>query len=195
MGDTYFGNMKDVRLISEINGFDIDFYNPLDFLNYGVSELEATVSRELFKYMYTPNHTLIGQYTNLEFGCSILYVVDPKQCTRNTDWTADGHIDMNIKIYRLKVLYDIEIVQATSQATSGQEIHKVNDCMFCVRHSASGYKSKTFVHSGQYRDVRYEFTKASDMNVKMSNQYEEVLYYDTGYYLVQGKGLRGLRGY
>ena len=50
-------------------------------------------------------------------------------------------------------------------------------------------------YKGWYRDVRYEFTNASDMNVKMSNQYEEVLYYDTGYYLVQGKGLRGLRGY
>ena len=195
MGNTYYGRMEGVRLISEINGFDIDFYNPLDFLNYGVSELEASISRDLFKYMFTPNHTLVGQYTNLELGCSILYMVDPKQCTRNTEWTADGHIDMNIKIYRLKVLYDIEIIQATSPETNGKEIHKVNDCMFYVRHNARGeYLSKQFVHSGQYRGVNYEFTSEATVTTKVSNQYEEKLYY-AGYYVVQGKGLRGLRGY
>lgn len=195
MGNTYYGNMKDVRLISEINGFDIDFYEPLNFLNYGVSELDASVSRDLFKYMFSPNHTLVGQYTNLELGCSILYMVDPKQCKRGSEWTVDGHIDMTIKIYRLKVLYDIEIIQASSQATSGQEIHKVNDCMFYVRHNASGeYLSKQFVHGGQYRSVNYDFTSEATVTTKMGDQYEEKLYYK-GYYVVQGKGLRGLRGY
>lgn len=195
MGNTYYGNMKGVRLISEINGFDIDFYEPLNFLNYGVSELDASVSRDLFKYMFSPNHTLVGQYTNLELGCSILYMVDPKQCKRGSEWTVDGHIDMTIKIYRLKVLYDIEIIQASSQATSGQEMHKVNNCMFYVRHNQKPeYLSKEFVHGGQYRSVKYDFTSEGTVTTKMSNQYEEKLYWG-GYYVVQGKGLRGLRGY
>lgn len=195
LGDTYVGNMSQIRVISEVNGFDIHFYNPLDFLNYGVSELEASISRDLFKYMYSPNHTLIGQFTSLEMGFSVLYMIDPKQCTRGETWTADGHIDMTIKIYRVKVLYDIEIIQASGEEMHGKEMHKVNDCMFYVRHNPQGqYLSKEFVHSGQYRSVKYDFTSEAEVTTKMSNQYEEKLYYG-GYYVVQGKGLRGLRGY
>lgn len=197
LGDTYRGDMSQVRTISEVNGFDILFYNPLDFLNYGVSELEASISRDLFKYMYSPNHTLVGQFTSLEMGFSVLYMIDPKQCTRGETWTADGHIDMTIKIYRVKVLYDIEILQASSKEGSGVETWKVNDCAFYVRHNFSqGYVGKTFVHAGQYRNVPYDFTSEATVVQKQSNQFEEKLYYyQSGYYVVQGKGLRGLRGY
>lgn len=194
-GDTYYGNMEGVQIISEVNGFDIHFYNPLDFLNYGVSELEASISRDLFKYMYSPNHTLVGQFTSLEMGFSVLYMIDPKQCTRGETWTSDGHIDMTIKLYRIKVLYDIEIIQAPSQEVSGQITHQVNDCMFYVRHNASGEMlSKEFVHAGQYCSVPYDWATEAEIRKKMGTQYEEKLYYK-GYYAVQGKGLRGLRGY
>ena len=195
LGDTYIGNMSQVRVISEVNGFDIHFYNPLDFLNYGVSELEASISRELFKYMYSPNHTLIGQFTSLEMGFSVLYMIDPKQCTRGETWTADGHIDMVIKIYRVKVLYDVEILQASSREANGKETWKVNDCGFYVRHVNGEYRNKQFVHAGQYCNVNYDWTKEEEIRYKQFTQYEENLYYSNGYYVVQGKGLRGLRGY
>lgn len=195
-GDTYVGNMSQIRVISEVNGFDIHFYNPLDFLNYGVSELEASISRDLFKYMYSPNHTLVGQFTSLEMGFSVLYMIDPKQCTRGETWTADGHIDMTIKIYRIKVLYDIEILQAPTPELNGQVTHKLNDCMFHVSHNESWEfaQSKEFVHAGQYCSVSYDWESEAEIRKKWWKQYEEILYY-TGYYVVQGKGLRGLRGY
>lgn len=193
-GDTYVGNMSQIRVISEVNGFDIHFYNPLDFLNYGVSELEASISRNLFKYMYSPNHTLVGQFTSLEMGFSVLYMIDPKQCTRGEAWTADGHIDMTIKIYRVKVLYDIEIIQAPS--VNGQVTHKINDCMFYVRHneSAEFAESKVFVHAGQCCSVPYDWENEAEIRKTWWKQYEEEVWY-AGYYIVQGKGLRGLRGY
>lgn len=195
LGDTYVGNMSQIRVISEVNGFDIHFYNPLDFLNYGVSELEASISRDLFKYMYSPNHTLIGQFTSLEMGFSVLYMIDPKQCTRGETWTADGHIDMTVKIYRVKVLYDIEILQAPTLELNGKVTHKVNDCMFYVRHTKNNYVSKQFVHAGQYCSVNYDWAKEEEIRNKHFTQYEEKLYYSNGLYVVQGKGLRGLRGY
>lgn len=193
-GDTYHGRMEGVQVISEVNGFDIHFYNPLDFLNYGVSELEASISRDLFKYMYSPNHTLVGQFTSLEMGFSVLYMIDPKQCTRGETWTADGHIDMTIKIYRVKVLYDIEIIQAP--AVNGQVTHKVNDCMFYVRHNESWEfaESKVFVHAGKYCSVPYDWESEAEIRKEWWKQYEEEVWY-AGYYIVQGKGLRGLRGY
>lgn len=194
LGDTYIGDMSQVRIISEVNGFDIHFYNPLEFLNYGVSELEASISRDLFKYMYSPNHTLIGQFTSLEMGFSVLYMIDPKQCTRGETWTADGHIDMVIKIYRVKVLYDIEIIQAKEYPSE----FDVNDCMFFVKHHFDGgYQAKKFVHAGHYAQVNYDWDSEAVIRQKAGNQYKEV-FPDANYegcYIVQGKGLRGLRGY
>lgn len=194
LGDTYIGDMSQVRIISEVNGFDIHFYNPLEFLNYGVSELEASISRDLFKYMYSQNHTLIGQFTSLEMGFSVLYMIDPKQCTRGETWTADGHIDMTIKLYRIKVLYDIEIIQAKEYPSE----FDVNDCMFFVKHHLDGgYQAKKFVHAGCHAQVNYDWDSEEVIRQKAGNQYKEV-FPDANYegcYIVQGKGLRGLRGY
>lgn len=195
MGNTKYGEMVGTQLISEVNGFDIDFYDPVQFLNFNVNTLNASVSQDLYKYMFTGHKNLIGQYTDFNMGFSVLYMIDPSQSVKQGSWTADGHIDFDIRIYRVKVLYDIELIQASSQAVSGVETIDVIDSMFYVRHNASGeYLSKTFLWSGTYLDWKYEWTDESNQVTKMGNQTEEKLYFK-GYYIIKGKGIRGLRGY
>ncbi len=194
MGNTKHGVMTGTQLISEVNGFDIDFYNPVDFLNFSTDVLSASVSQDLYKYMFTGKKNLIGQYTDFNMNFSVLYMIDPNQCVKNGSWSIDGHIDFDIKIYRVKVLYDIELIQASSQANSGKETIDVIDAMFYVRHNSGGdYLSKTFLWSGTYLNWLYEWTDDSDQVIKMASQTEEKLYY-SGYYVIKGKGIRGLKG-
>lgn len=99
------------RTVSEINNLVVDFYNPLDFLNFGESMLSASVDQDLYKLMFTGSNNLFGSFIDRDLDFAVLYMVDPKQSRVTGGWTIDGHIDMELKIYRIKVVHALEWVK------------------------------------------------------------------------------------
>lgn len=99
------------RTVSEINNLVVDFYNPLDFLNFGESMLSASIDQDLYKLMFTGSNNLFGSFIDRDLDFAVLYMVDPKQSRVTGGWTIDGHIDMELKIYRIKVMHALEWVK------------------------------------------------------------------------------------
>lgn len=173
------------RTVSEINNLVVDFYNPIDFLNFGESMLSASVDQELYKLMFTGSNNLFGSFIDRDLDFAVLYMVDPKQSRVTGGWTIDGHIDMELKIYRIKVMHALKWIDSSA---GGWEVQD-NGWVY------NGNTSKNTTLQCVYWQLNYKFDPNNEASgyTRKTDQYNQVL--GGSGCVITGYMIRGLKGY
>lgn len=91
-------------MISWLNFEELLIHNPVDLINFSKSEISVALSQKQYIDFFSNKGTYIGLYYDENMDFCVLFYADPLQSYKNGDMYADGHIDVTMKIYRVKVL-------------------------------------------------------------------------------------------
>lgn len=167
-------------MISQLNFKELLIHNPVDLINFSKSEISVALSQEQYIDFFSNKGTYIGLYFDENMGFCVLFYADPLQSYKSGEMYAQGYIDVNMKIYRVKVLSEPTIRYGSKGAFSwgvtktGMRISTIAENVTLVMAGALTKIDKTNNVSG--------WTDGT-LNININD----------GDILIDGYGMRGLR--
>lgn len=96
-------------MISWLNFEELLIHNPIELINFSKSNIQVALSKKQYIDFFSNKAVYMGLYYDEEMDFCVMFYADPLQSSKSGEMYADGYIDVDMKIYRVKVLSDVSI--------------------------------------------------------------------------------------
>lgn len=96
-------------MISWLNFEELLIHNPIELINFSKSNIQVALSKKQYIDFFSNKSVYMGLYYDEEMDFCVMFYADPLQSVKDGDVYAQGYIDVDMKIYRLKVLCNVSI--------------------------------------------------------------------------------------
>lgn len=96
-------------MLSWLNFEELLIHNPVDLINPNNSVISVAMNKKQYIDFFSNKYAYNGLYYDEEMDFCIFYYADPLQSSKNGDIYAQGYIDVDMKIYRVKWLCNVSI--------------------------------------------------------------------------------------
>lgn len=96
-------------MISWLNFEELLIHNPIDLINFSKSSIQVALSKKQYIDFFSNKAVYMGLYYDEEMDFCVMFYADPLQSSKNGEMYAEGYIDVDMKIYRVKVLSNVSI--------------------------------------------------------------------------------------
>lgn len=96
-------------MISWLNFEELLIHNPIELINFSKSNIQVALSKKQYIDFFSNKAVYMGLYYDEEMDFCVMFYADPLQSYKSGEMYAEGYIDVDMKIYRVKVLSDVSI--------------------------------------------------------------------------------------
>lgn len=96
-------------MISWLNFEELLIHNPIELINFSKNNIQVALSKKQYIDFFSNKSVYMGLYYDEEMDFCLLYYADPLQSYKSGEVYAEGYIDVDMKIYRVKVLSNVSI--------------------------------------------------------------------------------------
>ena len=96
-------------MISWLNFEELLIHNPIELINFSKSNIQVALSKKQYIDFFSNKAVYMGLYYDEEMDFCVMFYADPLQSSKSGEMYAEGYIDVDMKIYRVKVLSDVSI--------------------------------------------------------------------------------------
>ena len=96
-------------MISWLNFEELLIHNPVELINFSKSNIQVALSKKQYIYFFSNKAVYMGLYYDEEMDFCVMFYADPLQSSKSGEMYAEGYIDVDMKIYRVKVLSNVSI--------------------------------------------------------------------------------------
>lgn len=110
-------------MISWLNFEELLIHNPIELINPSKDTISVAMSKKQYIEFFSNKYTYNGLYYDEEMDFCLFYYADPLQSYKEGDMYAQGYIDVEMKIYRVKWLCNVSISRPSGllQSTDGTQ--------------------------------------------------------------------------
>lgn len=96
-------------MISWLNFEELLIHNPVELINFSKSNIQVALSKKQYIDFFSNKSVYMGLYYDEEMDFCVMFYADPLQSSKSGEIYAEGYIDVDMKIYRVKVLSNVSI--------------------------------------------------------------------------------------
>ena len=96
-------------MFSWLNFEELLIHNPIELINPSKDTISVAMNKKQYIEFFSNKYTYNGVYYNEEMDFCLFYYADPLQSYKEGDVYAQGYIDVEMKIYRVKWLCNVSI--------------------------------------------------------------------------------------
>lgn len=96
-------------MISWLNFEELLIHNPIELINFSKSSIQVALSKKQYIDFFSNKAVYMGLYYDEKMDFCVMFYADPLQSSKNGEMYAEGYIDVDMKIYRVKVLSNVSI--------------------------------------------------------------------------------------
>lgn len=96
-------------MISWLNFEELLIHNPIELINFSKSNIQVALSKKQYIDFFSNKAVYMGLYYSEEMDFCVMFYADPLQSSKSGEMYAEGYIDVDMKIYRVKVLSNVSI--------------------------------------------------------------------------------------
>lgn len=96
-------------MISWLNFEELLIHNPVELINFSKSNIQVALSKKQYIDFFSNKAVYMGLYYDEEMDFCVMFYADPLQSSKSGEMYAEGYIDVDMKIYRVKVLSNVSI--------------------------------------------------------------------------------------
>lgn len=96
-------------MISWLNFEELLIHNPIELINFSKSNIQVALSKKQYIDFFSNKAVYMGLYYDEEMNFCVMFYADPLQSSKSGEMYAEGYIDVDMKIYRVKVLSNVSI--------------------------------------------------------------------------------------
>ena len=110
-------------MFSWLNFEELLIHNPIELINPSKDTIRVAMSQKQYIEFFSNKYTYNGLYYDENMDFCLFYYADPLQSSKEGDVYAQGYIDVEMKIYRVKWLCNVSISRASGllQTTDGTQ--------------------------------------------------------------------------
>jgi hypothetical protein len=101
-------------MFSWLNFEELLIHNPIELINPSKDTISVAMNKKQYIEFFSNKYTYNGLYYDEEMDFCLFYYADPLQSTKDGDVYAQGYIDVEMKIYRVKWLCNVSISRFNS---------------------------------------------------------------------------------
>lgn len=166
-------------MISWLNFEELLIHNPIELINFSKSNIQVALSKKQYIAFFSNKTVYMGLYYDEEMDFCVMFYADPLQSSKNGEMYAEGYIDVDMKIYRVKVLSNVYTLK------SQEMVKKWNVTKTGMRVSPQT-KQITMVQAGALMkcEINNNITGWTDGTTQLNYSGKE--------FIIDGYGMRGL---
>ena len=128
-------------MFSWLNFEELLIHNPIELINPSKDTISVAMSKKQYIEFFSNKYTYNGLYYDEAMDFCLFYYADPLQSYKEGDVYAQGYIDVEMKIYRVKWLCNVSISRSSGllQTTDGTQGVPQEDGKYT--HTAWAYSS------------------------------------------------------
>jgi hypothetical protein len=96
-------------MISWLNFEELLIHNPIELINFSKSNIQVALSKKQYIDFFSNKSVYMGLYYSEEMDFCVMFYADPLQSSKNGEMYVEGYIDVDMKIYRVKVLSNVSL--------------------------------------------------------------------------------------
>jgi hypothetical protein len=110
-------------MFSWLNFEELLIHNPIELINPSKDTISVAMSKKQYIEFFSNKYTYNGLYYDEAMDFCLFYYADPLQSVKDGDVYAQGYIDVEMKIYRVKWLCNVSISSPSGllQTTDGTQ--------------------------------------------------------------------------
>lgn len=101
-------------MLSWLNFEELLIHNPIELINPSKDTISVAMSKKQYIEFFSNKYTYNGLYYDEEMDFCLFYYADPLQSYKDGDVYAQGYIDVEMKIYRVKWLCNVSVSRFNS---------------------------------------------------------------------------------
>lgn len=101
-------------MISWLNFEELLIHNPVELINFSKNNIQVALSKKQYIDFFSNKAVYMGLYYDEEMDFCVMFYADPLQSSKSGEMYAEGYIDVDMKIYRVKVLSNVSISRFNS---------------------------------------------------------------------------------
>lgn len=102
------------KMFSWLNFEELLIHNPIELINPSKDTISVAMNKKQYIEFFSNKYTYNGLYYDEEMDFCLFYYADPLQSYKEGDVYAQGYIDVEMKIYRVKWLCNVSISRPSS---------------------------------------------------------------------------------
>ena len=100
-------------MISWLNFEELLIHNPIELMNPSKDTISVAMSKKQYIDFFSNKYIYNGLYYDEAMDFCLFYYADPLQSYKEGDVYAQGYIDVEMKIYRVKVLSNVSMLKGS----------------------------------------------------------------------------------
>ncbi|QGT52764.1 virion structural protein [Lactococcus phage CHPC1242] len=100
-------------MFSWLNFEELLIHNPIELMNPSKDTISVAMSKKQYIEFFSNKYTYNGLYYDEAMDFCLFYYADPLQSYKEGDVYAQGYIDVEMKIYRVKVLSNVSMLKGS----------------------------------------------------------------------------------
>lgn len=100
-------------MFSWLNFEELLIHNPIELMNPSKDTISVAMSKKQYIEFFSNKYTYNGLYYDEAMDFCLFYYADPLQSYKEGDVYAQGYIDVEMKIYRVKMLSNVSMLKGS----------------------------------------------------------------------------------
>ncbi len=164
-------------MLSWLNFEELLIHNPIQLINPSESVISVAMNKKQYIEFFSNKYTYNGLYYDEAMDFCLFYYADPLQSSKNGDMYAEGYIDVDMKIYRVKMLCNVSIKRPFAPDTTGNLLDVKDGSGFVGTGNGQSNYNLGWFHFNEWKKIHQVF-KAGDVITITC----EVTFFDTELY-------------
>ena len=164
-------------MFSWLNFEELLIHNPIELINPSKDTISVAMNKKQYIEFFSNKYIYNGVYYNEEMDFCLFYYADPLQSYKEGDMYAQGYIDVEMKIYRVKWLCNVSIKLPLAPETTGNLLDVKDGAGFSGTGNGQSNMGIGWFHFNEWKKIPQVF-KAGD-KITISG---EIAFFDTELY-------------
>ena len=164
-------------MFSWLNFEELLIHNPIELINPSKDTISVAMNKKQYIDFFSNKYTYNGVYYNEEMDFCLFYYADPLQSYKEGDVYAQGYIDVEMKIYRVKWLCNVSIKLPLAPETTGNLLDVKDGAGFSGTGNGQSNMGIGWFHFNEWKKISQVFKAGDKITISC-----EIAFFDTELY-------------
>lgn len=164
-------------MFSWLNFEELLIHNPIELINPSKDTISVAMNKKQYIDFFSNKYTYNGVYYNEEMDFCLFYYADPLQSYKEGDVYAQGYIDVEMKIYRVKWLCNVSIKLPLAPETTGNLLDVKDGAGFSGTGNGQSNVGISWFHFNEWKKISQVFKAGDKITISC-----EIAFFDTELY-------------
>ena len=156
-------------MFSWLNFEELLIHNPIQLINPSEDMISVAMSKKQYIDFFSNKYTYNGLYYDEAMDFCLFYYADPLQSTKNGEMYAEGYIDVDMKIYRVKWLCNVSIKRPFANKTTVSENGLYTHTAYAYSKDGTERFSTVYPNLNLLTGTSKQIVQANSWNMKVAD--------------------------